>query len=57
MEMEYSTDWFHVLNAWNQPAEYSRVLHMWFDRFLLAFESRDLSKADKSIKRVFSIPN
>ena len=26
------------------------VLYMWFDRFLLAVESRDLSQADKSIK-------
>ena len=33
------------------------VLHICFDRFLLAFESRDLSQADKSIKRVFSFPN
>ena len=33
------------------------VLHMCFDRFLLACESRDLSQADKSIKRVFSFPN
>ena len=33
------------------------VLHMCFERFLLAFESRDLSQADKSIKRVFSFPN
>ena len=30
---------------------------MCFDRFLLAFESHDLSQADKSIKRVFSFPN
>ena len=30
---------------------------MCFDRFLLAFESCDLSQADKSIKRVFSFPN
>ena len=29
------------------------VLYMSFDRFLLAVESRDLSKADKSIKSVF----
>ena len=33
------------------------VLHMCFGRFLLAFKSRDLSQADKSIKRVFSFPN
>ena len=25
------------------------LLHMCFDRFLLAFESRDLSQADKSV--------
>ena len=30
---------------------YSNWLHMCFDRFLLAFESRDLSQADKSITR------
>ena len=30
---------------------------MSFDKFLLAVESRDLSQADKSIKRVFSFPN
>ena len=30
---------------------------MCFGRFLLAFESCDLSQADKSIKRVFSFPN
>ena len=32
----------------------SQVLYMSFDRFLLAFESRDLSQADKSIIRVSS---
>ena len=35
----------------------TKLLHMCFDRFLLAFESRDLSQADKSIKGVFSVPN
>ena len=34
----------------------SQIFHMCFDRFLLAFESRDLSQADKSIERVFSFP-
>ena len=34
-----------------------KFLHMCFDGFLLAFESRDLSQADKSIKRVLSFPN
>ena len=29
---------------------------MCFDRFLLAFESRDLSQANKSITRVFFFP-
>ena len=29
---------------------------MWFDRFLLAVESRDLSEAEKSIIRVSSFP-
>ena len=37
--------------------EWPKVLHMWFARFLLAFESRDLSQADKSIIRVSSFPN
>ena len=32
------------------------VLHMCFARFLLAFESRDLSQADKSIIRVSFFP-
>ena len=32
------------------------VLYMWFDRFLLAVKSRDLSQADKSIIRVSSFP-
>ena len=32
------------------------VLYMFFDRFLLAVESRDLSQADKSIIRVSSFP-
>jgi hypothetical protein len=30
---------------------------MCFDKFLLAFESRDLSQADKSITRVSSFPS
>ena len=34
-----------------------QVLQMCFECFLLAFESRDLSQADKSIKRGFSFPN
>ena len=38
------------------PAEL-KVLHMCFDWFLFAFESRDLSQADKSIKRMFSFAN
>ena len=45
------TKWRKPLNAAN------RVLHMCFDRFLLAFESRDLSQADKSIIRVSSFPS
>ena len=32
------------------------VLYMSFDKYLLAVESRDLSKADKSIIRVSSFP-
>ena len=34
-----------------------KVLYMCFDKFLLAFESRDLSQAYKSIIRVLSFPN
>ena len=37
--------------------EHSMVLHMCFERFLLAFESRDLSQADKRITRVSSFPS
>ena len=33
------------------------VLHMCFERFVLAFESRDLSQVDKSITRVSSFPS
>ena len=33
-----------------------RVLYMSFDKFLFAVKSRDLSQADKSIKRVSSFP-
>ena len=36
---------------------YNRLLHICFDRFLLAFESRDLSQADKRITRVSSFPS
>ena len=35
----------------------SMVLYMCLDRFLLAFESRDISQADKSVIRVSSFPN
>ena len=35
----------------------TKAHHMCFDRFLLAFESRDLSQADKSIIRVSSFPS
>ena len=34
----------------------TEVLYMSFDRFLLAFESRDLSQADKSIVRASYFP-
>ena len=33
-----------------------KVLYMCFERFLLAFESRDLSQADISITRMYSFP-
>ena len=35
----------------------SKLLHMCFERFLLAFESRDLSQADNRITRVSSFPS
>ena len=35
----------------------SKVLYMWFAKFFLAFESRDLSQVDKSVIRVSSFPN
>ena len=34
----------------------AKVLYMCLDRFLLAFESRDISQADKSVIRVSSFP-
>ena len=34
----------------------SSTIYMSFDKFLLAVESRDLSQADKSIRRVPSFP-
>ena len=40
----------------NKKVNLTRVLHMCFDRFLLAFESRDLSQADKIIIGVSSFP-
>ena len=36
---------------------YTVLLHMCFERFLLAFESRDLSQADNRITRVSSFPS
>ena len=41
----------------NQILLQLKVLYMSFDRFLLAFESRDLSQADKSITTVSSFPS
>ena len=35
----------------------TKVLHSCFERFLLAFESRDLSQADKRFTRVSSFPS
>ena len=35
----------------------TKLLNMCFDRFLLAFESRDLSQVDKSIIGVSSFPS
>ena len=40
-----------------RETSHTRVLHMCFERFLLAFESRDLSQADKRITRVSSFPS
>ena len=49
---------------WKEPLYYKltltygpMVLYMFFDRFLLAVESRDLSQADKSIIWVSSFPS
>ena len=51
-------DWYREKdNKHTFTTEFTRLLHMCFDRFLLAVESRDLSQADKSINRVFSVPN
>ena len=43
---------FYYCSA-EQNAFFTLDLHMCFDRFLLAFESRDLSQAYKSIKECF----
>ena len=37
--------------------ECPKLLYMCFDRFILAFDSRDLSQADKSITRVYYFPS
>ena len=47
---------FYYCSA-EQNAFFTLDLHMCFDRFLLAFESRDLSQADKRIIRVSSLPS
>ena len=48
---------FTLLHFLACARETTKVLCMCFDRILLAFESHDLSQADKSIKRVFSVHN
>ena len=48
-------NWFRPENK-TETFELTWVLYMSFDRFLLVVESRDLSQADKSIKRVSSFP-
>ena len=48
-------DWYREKdNKHSFTTEFTRLLHMCFDRFLLAVESRDLSQADKSVIRVSS---
>ena len=44
-------EWVHYEN------KFTKVLHMCFGRFLLAFVSRDLSQADKRITRASSFPS
>ena len=44
------------LNFENWTNGKHQVLYMSFDKLLLVVESRDLSQADKSIKRVSSFP-
>ena len=54
-----------LFSRWDYSTEYTteqfssitKLLHMCFDRFLLAFESHDQSQADKSITRVSSFPS
>ena len=42
MTMEYSTGQFHVLNAWNQPAQYSRLV--WTSTIYLTSISKNYDK-------------
>jgi hypothetical protein len=70
MKKKKKKSFFNTKNSWvyvvrgqfskkfwiNSKKYFTKVLYMSFDRFLLAVESRDLSQADKSIKRVPSFP-
>ena len=47
----------YLIDIWKQILLTIKVLYMSFDRFLLAFESRDLTQADKSIIRMSSFPS
>ena len=56
--MEFVDDQRFYQDKINQTMdEKAKPYSMCFDRFLLAFESRDLSQADKRITRVSSFPS
>ena len=50
-------DFIFILINLSSSLKQTMLLHMCFERFLLAFESRDLSQADKRITRVSSFPS
>ena len=49
----YSSDFFQGILMKITTIIESKLLHMCFDRFLLAFESRDLSQGDNRLKECF----
>ena len=56
--MEFVDDQRFYQDKINQTMdEKAEPYSMCFDRFLLAFESRDLSQADKRIRRVSPFPS